>query len=224
MADAEFGRAVVLGTSVYAAMAERGWEAVLSVWHVGVMTQANGRRRGDHFRFTSPPEPATGPLAREADERWRRLCAARGVAPDDPRAAAAILEELGLLVEKRWAWVFKRMAVAEPLPDAVTHAALDPKTRRAAAVAVQLHRVRGRVADLVESGGGAYEAADLAAVASAAGTDESTMRSLLTEDAPWRVVDRPGGGIRLEAIPDDARQEMLDAIDALPDDPGADRP
>ena len=213
MSDAEFGRAVMRIVSIDAAMSEQGWEALLSGWHAGVLAQAIGHgRRGYRRIVLSPAGEPVGPLAKAARERWRRLCATKGVDPDDAAAAAHILEELGLLVEHRWALVFRLMGIAEPMPSAVDHPALDPETRRAAAVAMQLFRVRGRVGQLVDAGDGVHTAASMAALASEAGTDQATLRLLFAEGGGWHVTEGPDG-VRLEQLTSEELQEMLDAVD-----------
>ena len=199
--------------SIDAAMSEQGWEALLSGWHLGVLAQAIGGSRRSYRRIVVPAsgEPV-GPLAKAARERWRRLAAAKGVGPDDPAAAARILDELGLLVERRWILLFKLMALADPMPSAVDHPDLDPETRRAAAVAMQLFRVRGRVGQLVDAGDGVHTAASMAALASEAGTDEATLRLLFAEGGGWRVTEGPDG-VRLEQLTSEELQAMLDAVD-----------
>lgn len=211
------GGAVLLILSVHAAWQEVGWGALLGGWHASLTAVAIGQPVDSTEVPIGPPDPPLGAFEEAAAARWRAHCVAVGADPDDPHAAVAVLEGLGL-VERRRALVRKRWALVEPAPPADRHPDLDVETRAAAVEGRRRFATGMAVGELLERGDGRHPAASVEALAADARVDAALLRELAAEPGcGWRIVD-DGAGVVLEEVPDPERDDALAAIDALPDD------
>jgi len=205
--------------SIQAALGERGWEAVLSGWHVGVIALAVGTKVSNPPTISMEPDVPVGAMQRAAAVRWQRLCHSHGVDPRGAAGALTVLRELGIL-ETRRRFVAERWVVADPLPDATTSTHLDEETRRAAVVARTHFEVGMAVGALLEEGDGVHRSPNRQALADAVGTDLATFDEVAAERREaWLVVDQRDGTVTLEQVADAERDAAMAQIDALPPDP-----
>lgn len=191
---------------VHDALGRAGWYAVLSEWHTELLAKVVTSEVDEPLLPMSKwgdAEPV-GHAAADAADRYEAWCDRHDLDPTRPSHGVVALERLGILVRRRFLLLFRRFALADPVPDAATHPDLDDETRAAAERAAVQFVVTEHIDALLDEADGRIEVGSLAELAAGFGTDPETLEALADDGGyGWDLVVGDDGRAALVLVEDE---------------------